>query len=397
MKIPLKHLNTRKHKDRMQANRISMLSVIIRQLWQKNLILIFSVILIQCFVAGCKHSPPSNQHETTTVTDMLGREVKIPHVINSVVGLRAGALRLLVYMNAVDMIAGIEEAELRTTRPYLMAHPSLTNLPIIGPSMGGDAELIAKAGPDVIFISYTTHEDADALQHKTGIPVIAVECPEFGTERNILYESLSLIGKVLHREEHADSLISYINQSINDLNNRTADVPVENKPSVYIGGVSYSGSHGINSTQPYFPPFIFVNAPNVASDIDERLVSHVKGTYIDKEQLLLWDPDVLFIDESGLSIAKQDLAEDTPLYNNLKAVKNDSIFVLLPYNNYAINYELVLANAWYTGKILYPGRFKDIDIGQKTDDILQHFLGKAFYQELMNHSAAFSRFNKNDF
>lgn len=370
----------------------------IKQLWQEKIpILIISVMLVQGFMTGCKYSQQSNQYETTTVTDMLGREVTIPQAVNSIVGLRAGVLRLLVYMNAVDMIAGVEESELRSTRPYLMAYPSLTNLPVIGPSMGGDAELITKAGPDVIFISYTTKEDADALQYKTGIPVIGVECPEFGTDRNILYASLSLIGKVLNKQQRADSLISYINQSINELDNRTTDVPAEDKPSVYVGGVPYSGSHGINSTQPYFPPFMFVNAPNVASDIDGRLVSHVRGTYIDKEQLLLWDPDVLFIDESGLSIVKQDLAEGTPLYNSLKAVNNDSIFVLLPYNNYAINYELVLVNAWYTGKILYPENFEDIEIDKKTDDILQYFLGKALYHELMNHSAAFSRLNKNDF
>ncbi len=382
----------------MKSNRIPVLSTAISRLWQgKILIPILLMILVQGFMAGCKQSTPSNPYETILVTDMLGREVTIPQAVNSIVGLRAGALRLLIYMNAADMIAGIEEAELRATRPYLMAHPSLTNLPVIGPSMGGDAELITKTGPDVIFISYTTKEDADALQHKTGIPVVAVQCPEFGTERNILYASLSLVGEILHKEKRADSLISFINNSIDDLDNRTADIPDEDKPSVYVGGVPYSGSHGINSTQPYFPPFMFINALNVASDIDERLVSHVKGTYIDKEQLLLWDPDVLFIDESGLSIVKQDLAAGTPLYNNLKAVKNDSIFVLLPYNNYAINYELVLANAWYTGKVLYPGEFEDIDIGQKTDDILQHFLGKAFYHELMNHSAAFSRLPKNDF
>ncbi len=382
----------------MKSNRIPVLSTAISRLWQgKILIPILLMILVQGFMAGCKQSTPSNPYETILVTDMLGREVTIPQAVNSIVGLRAGALRLLIYMNAADMIAGIEEAELRATRPYLMAHPSLTNLPVIGPSMGGDAELITKTGPDVIFISYTTKEDADALQHKTGIPVVAVQCPEFGTERNILYASLSLVGEILHKEKRADSLISFINNSIDDLDNRTADIPDEDKPSVYVGGVPYSGSHGINSTQPYFPPFMFINALNVASDIDERLVSHVKGTYIDKEQLLLWDPDVLFIDESGLSIVKQDLAAGTPLYNNLKAVKNDSIFVLLPYNNYAINYELVLANAWYTGKMLYPGKFEDVDIGQKTDDILQHFLGKAFYHELMNHSAAFSRLTKNDF
>ncbi|MBN2480479.1 MAG: iron ABC transporter substrate-binding protein [Bacteroidales bacterium] len=353
--------------------------------------------ILSALIMGCKSNPLSNQDGETAVTDMLGRQVMIPSAVNRIVGLRAGALRLLVYMDAVDMIAGVEESETDETRPYLQAHPSLKELPVVGPSMGGDAELIVKINPDVIFISYTTKEDADALRHKTGIPVIAVECPEFGTERDILYASLSLIGKVLNKEQRADSLISYIDRSVEELHNRTAEIPVQKKPSVYIGGVPYSGSHGINSTQPWFPPFMFVNAINAASEIDERLVSHVKGTYIDKEQLLMWDPDVLFIDESGLSMVRQDLAKGTALFSNLKAVRNDSIFILLPYNNYAVNYELVLANAWYAGKILYPDNFADVEIQEKTDEILNVFLGQAFYKKLMNNSSALRQLKKDEF
>ncbi|MBN1158949.1 MAG: iron ABC transporter substrate-binding protein [Bacteroidales bacterium] len=357
------------------------------------------LILLGCIVllAACKQASLLHHEGKISVTDMLGREVMIPEDIEKIVGLRAGTLRLLAYMDAVDRIAGVEESEKDETRPYLQAYPSLKELPTVGPAMGGDAELIVKAQPDVIFISYSTREEADALQYKTGIPVIAVECPEFGTERDILFASLSLIGKVLHREQRADSLISYINRSVEDLQSRTAGIPEEKKPSVYIGGVPYSGSHGINSTQPYFPPFMFVNAANLASGIDKRLVSHVKGTTIDKEQLLLWNPDVLFIDESGLNIVRQDLAKGTPLFNSLKAVQSDSIFILLPYNNYAINYELVLANAWYAGKILYPEKFADIGMEEKMDEILQIFLGKAFCKELMDNSAAFRQLNKTDF
>ncbi len=359
----------------------------------RTLILFMPVI----FITGCTGRAPSDQAGMAAVKDMLGREVYVPSAVKKIAGLRAGALRLLIYMDASDMVAGIEEAERRGSRPYLTAHPELYDLPSLGPIMGGDAELILKSQPDVIFITYTTTGDADDLQKKTGIPVVALECPEFGTHRDILFASLQLIGKILHKEGRADSLITYIRSSVDDLNRRTAAIAKKDKPSVYIGGVPYSGTYGIISTQPYYPPFIFINAVNVASDIDKRLVSHVKGTYIDKEQLMKWNPDVLFIDQSGLSLVKEDLAKNTVLYNALDAVMNDKIYVLMPYNNYAVNYELVLANAWYAGKMLYPGSFADVDVEQKTNEISEMFLGKELYGEMTADSYIFRTMSKNDF
>ncbi|MBN1184919.1 MAG: ABC transporter substrate-binding protein, partial [Bacteroidales bacterium] len=148
--------------------------------------IIYILLLIQ--LASCINPSPKKR-DGFMVKDMLGRDVVIPDTVNKVIGLRAGALRLLLYCGAKDMISGIEESERRPGRPYMEAFPELRKLPVIGPSMGGDAELILKANPDVIFISYTTIADADALQEKTGIPVIAIECPEFAIEKEKLFNS----------------------------------------------------------------------------------------------------------------------------------------------------------------------------------------------------------------
>ncbi|HOT15270.1 MAG TPA: iron ABC transporter substrate-binding protein [Bacteroidales bacterium] len=356
-----------------------------------KVLLLFAITLS---VISCTNPSRQSTDGLVVVTDMLGREVNVPKNINKVVCLRAGALRLLVYLDAVKYTTGIEELETRTNRPYILAHPELTKLPVIGPSMGGDAELIAASRPDVIFITYTTVGDANALQNKTGIPVVALECPDFGVKRDTLFASLKLMAKVLHKESRADSLILFINQSIGELNKRSSVIPANKKPSVYVGGIAYSGAHGIVSTQPFYPPFVFANANNIASTIDKKLVSHVKGTYIDKEQLMVWNPDIIFIDLSGLKLVREDLAKNTALYNSLSAVKYDKMFGVLPYNNYAINYEVVLANAWYVAKVLYPAQFTDINIEQKADEILTMFLGKGIYKELTENTGGYRTLTK---
>lgn len=334
-------------------------------------------ILLSLVMAGihCTRTQRHSQEEGVVVRDMQGRQVKVPGQVEKVIGLRAGALRLLVYMDAVDLIAGIEETERRSQRPYTIAYPALKELQVIGPAMGGDAELILKTNPDVIFISYTTRGDAEALQKKTGIPVVAIECPEFAKQKDVLFDSFRLMGKILHKKARADSLIRYINRSIDLMDGRTRNLPEEQRPEVYVGGVPYSGSHGISYTQPYYPPFVFTNADNVAANLDEELISHIRGTFIDKEQLMVWDPQYLFIDQAGLSMVKQDFRDNTALYRGLDAFHNDRVYTVYPYNNYAINYELVLVNSWYVAKIIYPERFRDIDLNAKTKEIFQVFLG----------------------
>ena len=211
---------------------------------------------------------------------------------------------------------------------------------------------------------------------------MAVKCPEFATDKNVLFDSFRLIGRILHNENRADSLIRYINRSIDTLDRRTRHLPEELRPEVYIGGVSYSGSHGISYTQPYYPPFVFTNADNVAAKIDKQLISHIKGTVIDKEQLMVWNPEYLFIDQAGLTMVRKDLQGNSALYKGLDAIHNNKVFTVFPYNNYAINYELVLANSWFVAKILYPEKFRDINIDLKTKEIFQVFLGKNIYHKL---------------
>ena len=358
--------------------------------------LFFFCLIIAIFISGCAPSA-SRMAEGVIIEDMLGRKVTVPVEVERIVGVRSGALRQLVYMDAIDMIIGIEDGERRGTKPYITAHPQLQNLPVIGPNMGGDAEMLANAHPDVIFSAYTTIAEADDLQKKTGIPVIALECPEIATPaRDSLYASLRLIGKILHKEARADSLIAYMSGLIQELDLRTSNIGDKERPSVYVGGVSYSGAKNIASTQPFYPPFIFTNSRNVTSMLNERLVSHVRGTYIDIEQLLLWNPDVIFLDESGINLVRNDLKQGGALYGGLKAVQNNRTYTVMPYNNYAVNYELVLINSWFVGKVLYPDAFADIDVKAKANEILEMFLGKPIFDELVTDNS-FRQINKDEF
>ena len=274
-------------------------------------------------------------------------------------------------------------------KPYNLAHPELAGKPFIG-SKSGDPELIAAQNPDVIFFTFTTGKDADTLQEKTGHPVIGLATGDLGPGRETFYRSLRLMAKVLGKQDRAETLIAYTNLTIKDLQNRTKDIAMEKRPRVYVGGIAFNGAHGFLSTDPAYSPLLMVNGNNVAAS-----AGPVGQMMVDKEKLLEWDPDVIFVDEASYELVKEDLKD--PVYQSLKAVKNDNIYGVMPYNWYANNYDTVLADAYFIGKTLYPEQFSDIDPAEKADAIYTEFDGKPVYNQmkaLFGGFVPFSSLNK---
>lgn len=342
-------------------------------------LLMFAALFVLTACSGL--SPQQSTHQQT-ITDMLGRQVSVPENPKTVVGLRAGALRLLVYMQLSDKVAGIEEIEKEDGRPYQMAHPELAQLPVVGPAMGGDAELLTALSPDVIVMTFTTKQDADNLQKKTGIPVIALQTGNLTNQRKTFFQALRLLGQLFDKAERADSLILFTQQIINTLDSTTRPYAHQEQARAYIAGVAYSGAHGLSSTNAFYPPFQFTNVYNVASAIDEQLVSPIKGTYIDLEQLISWQPDFLFVDASGWQLVAPDISTDSPIGKSLKAIQNHQVYHLWPHNWYATNYETLLVNACFVGKTVYPQAFKNFDTHKEARRIYQFFLSKDIFDQM---------------
>lgn len=328
-----------------------------------------------------------------TITDLAGRKVKVPIPAERIVAVGPGALRLICYLNGVSKVVGVENVEKTTTTPgktYLVAYPELKNLPIIGqggPNSTPDLEKLVAVKPDVIFIaSLVDKKGADDLQMKTGIPVIVLDYGTAVTIDDALYKSLNLIGKVIGKEKRAQELVNYIKRTQKELYLRTQNIPEDKKPKVYVGALGMRGGHGIESTQAKYPPFVMINAKNV---VDE---TGMKGSImIEKEKLLIWDPDIIFIDLGNYNLVEEDYKKDPKFYQALKAVKNGQVYGQLPFNFYWTNIDTAIADAYWAGKVIFPRQFKDIDPIKKANEIYSFFLGKPIYDELAKYYGGFKK------
>jgi iron complex transport system substrate-binding protein len=327
---------------------------------------------------GLSHSP-SPAAAGRKITDLAGREVIVPGEVERLVALGPGALRLVAYLRATGRVVGIEDCERRMAReafmrPYAGAlGDEFLKLPVVGTGGPGalpDPEKLIMCRPDLIVAVALDPAQLDNVQGRTGVPAVYLSYGELGVWREEARKSLSLLGELLGRRERAAALNAYVTSQEQDLRKRTAGIPAGKRPAAYFGGISYKGSHGIESTQAGYPPGCLAGARNVA-DAPGR-----KGHFfVDREQLLVWDPDFVFVDAGSRLVLERDFEKNRKFYRLLGAAGAGRTFSLLPYNYYNTNMELALINAWFIGKTLYPDRFADVDLENKAAEIMETFLG----------------------
>lgn len=366
----------------------------------KNTILVLGLaVLLTIFtcVAGCgEKTPPTakegeHRSEPFEVTDLCGRTVEFTAPAEKVVAVGPGALRYVCYINA-DKVVGIEELEKNspTGRPYYTANASkLAALPSIGqggPQTQPDAEKLVVIKPDVIFSCLTDKAQSDELQAKTGIPVVVLDYGDQSTFSSEVYDSLKLVGKVMGEENRAAEVVAYLENCRNDLHDRTKDIAENEKPTVYVGGLGMQGVHGIESSSGKFPPFIAINAKNVVEETGKA-----GSVMIDKEKIIDWDPDIIFMDASGYQLLMDDYKKNPAYYSSLSAVKKGQVYSMIPYNWYWTNLEIAVADAYYAGKVIYPDKFEDIDPIQKADDLYNFMVGKELYDEIAKDYIGFKQ------
>ena len=335
-----------------------------------------------------------SQAADKNISDALGRAVSVPIPAEHVICSGSGCLRLLTYLQGQSLIVGVDDMEGRRrkfdARPYALANPQFKTLPVFGEFRGHDNPeriLMLEPQPKVILKTYSSSMgyDPQELQDKTGIPVVAFNYGNLNELRPDLYKSLRLMGEIVGKSERAEELISFIEETIADLKSRTSDILEEQLPTVFLGGVAFKGPHGLQSTEPNYPPFQFINANNLAYDA-KFSKKELSNTNVSKEQIVAWNPDYLFLDLATLQMGENagglyELKKD-PAYRLLRSVSHNQVFGVLPYNWYTANYGSILANAYFIGKVLYPDRFADVNPKKRADDIYSFLVGKPVFTEM---------------
>ena len=327
------------------------------------------------------------------IKDIYNRKVVLNHYPKKVIALGPGSLRLVAYLNATDKIIAVEKFERKFMwgRPYILAHKELLKLPIAakgGPKDILNIERLKILKPDLVIISFRTKYYVENLQKKLHIPVIAIsygrDLTHFLNNKS-LYRSLEILGKALNKEKRAKEVISFIKNEAKKLYNKTKS---ENKKNVYVGCIAHKGLHSIESSYSKWPPFTINHIISIVDNIKPQ-GGHL---FVNKEYILTKNPKVIFIDKSGIKLLKRDMIHHKYFYKNLRAFKENNVYEIFPYNLYNTNIGTALLDAYFIAKVMYPNKFKNLNIEKKAKEIYTFLLGKNVYPEMKKYIGGFKKF-----
>jgi iron complex transport system substrate-binding protein len=306
------------------------------------------------------------------IQDMFNRDVTIKNS-KKIVCLGPGSLRLITYLNLQENLVGIEKVEKKydLKAPYRAAlnKKQIKSLPIVGqggPGKMPNLETLITLKPDVIFTSFLSKEQVELIQSKTKVPVIALSYgATYGgvkkdSKLQAIKKSLKLIAKITNKIQRADELIAFMELQEKELHT----LKLQNK-KVYIGGIGYKGAQGITSTESHYPSFELLHLKN---DILKDQKGHF---FINKEALLTYNPDLIFLDFLGKKIINEELSSNNIL-KTIQAFQQNKVYWLYPYNFYNTNIENLFVNSWLIASYFD----KNIDFKAKEKEIYTIFLGE---------------------
>ena len=364
-----------------------------------SILLALSMVFAMATCALAEATP-----ETRTVVDVWNREVEIPYEVNSIVCLGSMGPRFAAYLDVVDMMVGAEDMDIEKMSVRFdyspVYHEQLKTLPSVGPGGGsgennGYAEAIIQAQPDVIIAGYN-EDDCNELQAQTGIPVVSIRYRTKGFIDEGFYRSMRVFAEVVGAQERCEEVLSYVDACKADLNDRTKDVPDEDKPRAYTGAVTFNGRHGFAFTYVNFPAFTAVNALNVADVLLEERTGEAAaeaaasgkayigndGFEVDLEQIIAWDPDIVFLDPGNMDLVNDEYANNPGFFDSLRAIQEGQVYTMPSTNAAGPNVTYLLINAYYAGTILYPEQFADINLEEKAGEIMELMLGEDFFDQM---------------
>ena len=185
---------------------------------RRRLLLIAVLSAMLLFCAGCGKA---SRTQSRTVTDMTGREIALNGDVTRVVALTAADCEILYAVGAGDALVGRGE--------YCDYPEAALSLPAVQSGAATNVEQIVALSPQVVFMDTMAQsvEQISALE-ASGIQVVVSEA----TDLEGVYESISVIGRVMNRESEAADVIAGMKQTFQQLSDKAA--AFSDKPTVYF-------------------------------------------------------------------------------------------------------------------------------------------------------------------
>ena len=336
--------------------------------------LIFLIMIV--LMSGCDQAEITEKDSSATVsiTDCAGRQVEIPAKVERVACLCPDAAYTLAMFGQGDKMVAVVDGIKRDIILNDM-YPTIKDLPVPKSSGVINIEELIGTRPDVVFVKRDisgSEAETEKLE-KVKIPFLVVD---YNSIEEQLYAA-EMIGQVIGENEKAQQYKEYYQACIKRVQDQIQDIDPQQRVRVY---------HSINeATRTDVAGSLSgdwleaAGAYNVSAQ--EKLKLLEGKYYAGLEQILLWDPEVILVNETGVD---EYILTNTQ-WASLQAVKNNKIYKLpsgISRWGHPSSPETPLAILW-TAKTLYPDRFNDLDMAEECRNFYKEFFGLELSDEVI--------------
>jgi len=307
-------------------------------------------------VSGAQTTPVPAVSDTGVITDLSGREIKLPAEITRISVVHPIPCQM-VWRLAPEKLVSVDKQF--TERLEFMSGDEkkrLLALPVNGEFHSDmNTEDILKVNPQVV-ITLTKDMQIDQEQGKVGVPFVAASKDTLEE----IADSWRLIGKIVGNEKEGNELGDYWDETVKMVTDQTSKINESDKPKVYYAQSEVTSTVGSKTIMASI-----INLAGGVSFIEAnpqlQSVNTSEEVKVSLEQIYRWNPDVI--------ITKTAKGRDEILSNDawkdIAAVKNKRVYASTKYE--MLDRTQSLMGLLWTAKMLHPDEVKiDLDKEVKT-------------------------------
>ncbi|MFA7179211.1 MAG: ABC transporter substrate-binding protein, partial [Dehalococcoidales bacterium] len=306
--------------------------------------------------------------------DSIGRTVEVPEKVEKIAALYSFAGYAVCLLGSGNDLVGVPGG---LQRDVLLVEifPNIANAST--PRVGGtiNIEELLRIDPDVVLVRKDTVADDREVEKldKSGLPYIVVDYSTMEEQR----EAILIIGKAIGKEAEATAFNNYYLGIIDRVSQIVGDMPEEDKITLH-----HSENQATRATHESSLAADWTRAAgviNVSVGGDLELVGN--DYYASIEQILLWNPEVIIVNES----TAYSLITGHPQWSGISAVQNEKVYQLpngISRWGHPGSVETPLALLW-TAKTVYPDLFTHIDMEQEVHDFYKTFFDMELDDEMI--------------
>ncbi|NVN89088.1 MAG: ABC transporter substrate-binding protein [Desulfuromonadales bacterium] len=327
------------------------------------------LLLLFAFLLNVVASPV-HAADFKIITDMDDRKIEVPVNPKKIVcqhGVSTEKIMILGKGASMTLMA------MKPSPWAYRLYPEIRNLPLVSAPYSGDVEQMLKQKVDLVLYSPQPEETkkyaAVGIRTACGFSVRKRPRSLDDFEENFKRQ-VRFFGELLgpDAKPRAEKYCRYFDKKMKMIRSRTSKIALKERPTVYYGGRfgNQLFSQGNASVMHWDTEMAGGNyLPRI---VDDNFIE------LHDEQLLVWNPDVIFISGWGSTLEN---FRNNPKWASLKAVRNGKVYVI-PNGVFAWEYASgeTIPFIIYMAKILHPDLFRDLDMKKELKTFYSEVYGK---------------------